>query len=386
MSTHFVARLSILMTLIVCIVGVALTVAARVVGAALPNGEIIAYSPLIDRQTRTLRLLDLRTDQRAQAATFPDLGSVVIGWSPDGRYYACWSEVTNAVYWVDLRTGRVGSIDDVQDQSPTWSPDGRSLLFYDILSAPARVDIATVDVADGMRYPLTQSDANDFDPVWSPDGQQIAFISYASMGDGDVYIMNADGSDPRRLTMLDTEIFHPAWSPDGRRLLFFAGPDGLTGKLYVVEADGSDLRQLGPNQVFGADWSPDSQHLTYRALDNGIISSYEADLSGNALPLFPANAHFGVAFWSPSGRRLAFASDMGGAWGIFVASADRPDARGIYFDPYAFRTIDWSPDDTRLVFDSPMESDPDFTIASADGSWLRKIDSGGLLPHPQWQP
>ncbi len=380
-------RLSVVAAVMVGVVCAALTLLMHMAGTLLPSGEIIAYSPLIDAQHRTLRLLDLRTNQRVLAATFRDTGTTVVGWSPDGRYYACWSQVTNAVQLIDLRTGRYAVIDDMADQSPRWSPDGRELLFYDITSEPTRVDIYAVDVASGTRRKLTDSPTNDFDPVWSPDGQRVAFVSYASMGDGDLYVMDATGANPQRLTTLDTEIFNPAWSPDGQRLLFFAGPDGLTGKLYVAQADGSGITQYGPNQVFGANWSPDGRSLNYRAMDNGVISGYVADLSsGAAQPMFPTNAHYGLAFWSRSGRRMAFASDMGGTWGVFVANADRSDAHGVYYSPYAFRTIDWSSDDTRLVFDSPMESSPDFIIADADGAWLRTVESGGMLPHPQWQP
>ena len=81
-------------------------------------------------------------------------------------------------------------------------------------------------------------------PTWSPDGRMIAFNSLSHDGPRgyDVYVMNADGSDQRRLTR--NVSFH-AWSPDGRKLAF----DG-NGDIFVMNADGSGQRRLTRNQAF----------------------------------------------------------------------------------------------------------------------------------------
>jgi len=73
--------------------------------------------------------------------------------------------------------------------------------------------------ADGSQPArLTNHPMHDFVPAWAPDGKQIAF---ASMRDGEraeIYLMNADGSSPRRLTQTTTNETAPAWSPDGRQM------------------------------------------------------------------------------------------------------------------------------------------------------------------------
>ena len=83
----------------------------------------------------------------------------------------------------------------------------------------------------------------NINPSWSPDGRQLVFES-ARHGNTTLYIINADGTGERRLTSTgygdDT---HPAWSPDGRTILFDSSRDGAF-HLYTIHPDGTDERRL----------------------------------------------------------------------------------------------------------------------------------------------
>lgn len=101
-------------------------------------------------------------------------------------------------------------------------------------------------------------------PAWSPDGTKIAFHSNRD-GPVEIYVMDADGSDPIRLTNSTTIYANafatdPAWSPDGTKIAFNSDRDG-PGEIYTMDADGSDPTRLtitNPPSAYSSEptWSP----------------------------------------------------------------------------------------------------------------------------------
>jgi Tol biopolymer transport system component len=143
---------------------------------------------------------------------------------------------------------------------PSYSPDMTKIAFTTQFTATDRA-IFTVD-PDGSE--LTKvfdvGGAYDSAPAWSPDGGRIAFESDHD-GDMEIYVMNADGTDVRRLTDNGIHDEGPIWSPDGERITFTSGPEDLNGDIWVMDADGSDRMQL--TDIPGRDESPDWQPIPY---------------------------------------------------------------------------------------------------------------------------
>ncbi len=104
---------------------------------------------------------------------------------------------------------------------------------------------------------LTNSGADDFQPAWSADGAKIAFGTVRD-GNGEVYVMDADGSAPTRLTNHAANDIEPAWSPDGAKIAFTTTRDGPNPEVYVMDADGSNPTNLTNNPAFDSepDWQP----------------------------------------------------------------------------------------------------------------------------------
>ena len=106
----------------------------------------------------------------------------------------------------------------IDTDETTWSevdisPNGETLVF-DMLG-----DLYTVPVAGGEAKALTESIAWDFQPRFSPDGTKIAFISDRGGADN-LWIMNADGSNPRAVTEEKEHLVHnPSWNPDGEYMI-----------------------------------------------------------------------------------------------------------------------------------------------------------------------
>jgi hypothetical protein len=115
----------------------------------------------------------------------------------------------------------------------SYSPDRTRMVFASDRSGAGNYDIFVAD-ADG-RNPvrLTADPALDFQPVWTPDGQRVVFAS-ARTGTRQLYVMRADGTELRQLTMLPGGAEEPALSPDGRAVAFTGFPAGRDGQSDIL--------------------------------------------------------------------------------------------------------------------------------------------------------
>jgi Tol biopolymer transport system component len=103
---------------------------------------------------------------------------------------------------------------------------------------------------------ITTDTASATDPAFAPDGSRIAYVS-TSGGNAEIYVMNADGSSPLRLTNNAADDFASAWSPDGQKIVFMSFRDG-NYEIYVMNADGSSPVRLTNNAALDQNprWSP----------------------------------------------------------------------------------------------------------------------------------
>ena len=92
--------------------------------------------------------------------------------------------------------------------------------------------------ADGSNPQLLASEEDNFSPSYSPDGTKIVFASDRDGAFSDVYVMNADGSTPTRLTTTGSGAGTPSFSPDGSRIAFGATRNG-NDDIYLIHADGT---------------------------------------------------------------------------------------------------------------------------------------------------
>lgn len=206
-------------------------------------------------------------------------------WSPDGTALAFASERTfyNVQIYVDDADGiRPLGITDpwTNSESPSWSPDGARIAFTGSVSKDwwPEPEIQIMDVDGGNIVNLTARGApTGTSPAWSPDGSRIAFTS-----DGDVWVVNVDGSDPVRLTEDPGSDISPAWAPDGRRIAFASDRDG-DFEIYVMNADGSDPVRLTESAGDDRDpaWSRDGSKIAFTSLRDGDSEIYVMDTDGS---------------------------------------------------------------------------------------------------------
>lgn len=198
---------------------------------------------------------------------------------------------------IDPATGEttdIGTIpEDVGDvtSAPAWSPDRTRFVF-----GARGGSIYSVDVRSGASSLLARMPGEHLDSVdqivWSPDGAHIAVM----VGDF-LYVMDADGSNVRRLLLVDWSGTSVAWSPDGARLAY----DDGAGVIWVAPTDGSAPTEIGTplphprsgDTVFSVSdltWSPDGSRVAFRIHrwfgtigDESVdVSAIDADGQGEA--------------------------------------------------------------------------------------------------------
>ena len=176
-------------------------------------------------------------------------------------------------------------------------------------------ELYVMDDDGSNRRRLTHHPRSDGSPSWSPDGKQILFhrnISQTEVQQYEVFLMNAAGGNERQLThhpALDT-VATGAWSPDGHSIVFSSNRSG-DREIYVMDIESGALRQLTNDGGTGASWSPDGKYIAFEkssALFGRNIWVMSAE-GRNQKPLLPAPKDMVTRFaprWAPDSTRILF--------------------------------------------------------------------------------
>jgi dipeptidyl aminopeptidase/acylaminoacyl peptidase len=234
-------------------------------------------------------------------------------------------------------------------------------------------NIYAMDAEGGNVVRLTTEETNDFAGPWSPDGQRIAF-TWFSLTTSDIWVMNADGSNPVNLT--DTPQIDegfPAWSPDGQRLAYTTRRDG-NNEIYVMNADGSNPARLTDNPAddFAPSWSPDGSRIAFvsdRDNSPGVYDVYLMDADGAAVTRLTTSV--GSTYtpaWSPAGTRIAFRSDRDDSSDVYVINIDGTGLQDLTNDPAFDWAPSWSPDGLQIAFQTNRDGNWEIYVMNADGT------------------
>ena len=221
-------------------------------------------------------------------------------------------------------------------------------------------------------------------------GTKIAFISTRD-GNSEIYVMDGDGRNQRRVTVNPAVDRLPAWSPDGKKIAFVSNRTNRNKdhkQIWVIDADGKNPIRLTDGLVDSyPDWSPDGKKILYDAhldpeehnLAPAGITVMDADGNNKRL-LTGEGAH---PSWSPDGKRIAFISGRNRKFNqIYVMDADGQNQTQLTHDPVHKRLPSWSPDGKRIAY----VGDNVIWVMDSDGENPRQLTWHVTEEHPTWSP
>ncbi len=211
---------------------------------------------------------------------------------------------------------------------------------------------------------------------------KIAFTSSRD-GNKEIYVMDGDGQNQRRLTVNPTVDENPAWSPDGKKLAFESNRNRGYIQIWVIDADGKNPIRLtdGVTDV-NPDWSPDGKKIAYDTvlvpedhnLAPGGITVMDADGNDKRLLKNEGGAH---PSWSPDGKRIVYAYGQ-----IYVMDADGRNSEQLTHDEGFKRMPSWSPDGTSIAYLAKHR----IWVMDSDGKNHRRLTKIMGDDHPTWSP
>jgi Tol biopolymer transport system component/DNA-binding winged helix-turn-helix (wHTH) protein len=248
-----------------------------------------------------------------------------------------------------------------------WTPGGR--IVYAAMDS-GNVDVYAVDPQTGERRRLTSDPAADFHPDVSADGTMVVFASERGGAPG-VWVMSIDGRQPRRLTTgADTR---PSFSPDGRWVVIQrVSSDNVPATLWRVSVETGHAVRVGPPESLRPAVSPDGRMVAHYWMTPEqwklAITAIDSELPARTFPISRTHSER-VIRWAPDGSGLAFVDAVGGVPNVWFQPLDGGPLRALTnLADGGVPAFDWSPDGTKLAWTRVTEVRDVVTIPLAPGT------------------
>src|SRR5258705_1913506 len=288
--------------------------------------------------------------------------------TPDGREMAFFGDQGGFfidLFLADAETGRVKrrlvkstlnkNYESLRfiNSAGAFSADGR--FFALAAKRRDRDDLVILDVKRGREVQRIKLSINGLQtPTWSPDGKQLVFTGFDG-GLSDLYVINRDGTGLRRLTSDKFADLHPAWSPDGKTIAFVTDRGSNTSfdelrfgnlRIALLHLETGAIDMLGNMQIgknINPQWAPDGRSLAFVSDRTGINNVFLYDMIDAQIyqltnmftgvqgitPLSP------VLTWAPQADRMAFVYYEDGQYIVYSLENPRSLRRAPYSGPSA---------------------------------------------------
>jgi Tol biopolymer transport system component len=334
-----------------------------------PEGLVRTHDVLAFGFTLVAMLMACGGDDAGPTDPDPDSDPAVVAGGTIA--FVSYRSGTAEIYTVDPTGVHRLTTNTMRESQLAWSPDGMRLMFTDapIGEGPWALWIMNADGSNPRRLTSPTGVQLDDTPRWSQDGQKIAYIRYnptGADGSSELRVINADGTGDARVVGSGPSVYlpyYPSWSPDGNRIAF-AGTHGRD-EIFVVNADGSGLTNVTNTPTVDEDWptwSPDGSKIFFIGfLPPPVRQIFRINPDGSGRTrLTDTESYEDAPFWSPDSRRIAFRSSRDRAIldlkEVYVMNADGSGQTRLTTMRWFVDGIAWSPDGARLAVTAELEN------------------------------
>ena len=377
-----------------------------------PDGKALLYTGEVGKIRKIFRK-DLSSGQDAQL-THGDSDDLQPAWSPDGKRIAfvrarqpgvklqpgdVFGQFDDGDIWVlDLASGAESKLVE-KAFNPAFSPTGDRIAVDASWVGPRR--IWTLD-RDGHNPQQISTDTSEevahVAPAWSPDGKKIVFQNLLRTK-FDVRVVNLDS---KQMTWITNDFFtntRPAWAPSGKFIYFSSyRSGGINVWRAPVKRDGAlggALQQVttGAGQDVEVAVSPAGKRLAYATLRQNAdlwrlpVSPQTGLPTGNPEAVISTTREDSRGAWSPDARSIAFNSDRAGDMNIWLFSLADANARPLTNGPGGDFQPNWSPDGKKIAFFSSRSGSPNIWEVDVAGGTPKSLTSNpGVNVNPFFSP
>jgi TolB protein len=247
-------------------------------------------------------------------------------------------------------------------------------------------EIYMMDFDGSNQRRITAHRSISLSPKWSPDGEQIVYTSF-SRGTSDLYLINRRGGGRIRLDTGVNLNTSPSFSPDGSEIAF-VGSVGGNPDIYVISKNGGRPRRLTTANTIESTpaFSPTGRQIAFTSSRTGTPQIYLMDAEGTNVRRLSFDGNWNDdAAWSPGGDYLAYTSRVSGRFQIRIVNLSTMQAR-IIAGEGSNEQPTWSPDGRSLLFTSNRTGRWQIYRVSLDGSNMVQLTFEGENTAPNWSP
>jgi Tol biopolymer transport system component len=274
----------------------------------------------------------------------------------------------------------------------SWKTGKLIFESYDIIDGAKRVDSWYMMNADGSDLKkLTESYVNDgkiskwyWGGVLSPDCKRVAFnlnnhdIMMEKLISYDVAVLDIDTGKIKNLTnnKKDDYSYLSYWSPDAKKIVFMhmSAPD-YVNEICIINSDGSNFRKIGVREGYPLDWSPDGRTIVFAKNKGNIYTVYTMDINGEDVKVIVDGIEFVTDLrYSSDGKRIAFNVQIDGRRNrVYIMDSDGNNLKLLIELDGKFYC--WSPDGKKLAMVTRIEPDNQsyIFIIDAEGGVLERL-------------